>query len=71
MLSGLLAEARTNPYARLIYPDSVQALQQYASRLHREHASQTDVRIYDYADQGILWDRRQRGYETMGYIIDE
>jgi superfamily II DNA or RNA helicase len=51
-------------------------LQQYAGRLHREHASKTDVRIYDYVDTGHpvlmrMWDRRQRGYKTMGYVIDE
>lgn len=27
-------------------------LQQYAGRLHREHASKTDVLIYDYVDTG-------------------
>ncbi|WP_239795808.1 DEAD/DEAH box helicase [Candidatus Nitrotoga arctica] len=27
-------------------------LQQYAGRLHREHASKIDVRIYDYVDAG-------------------
>lgn len=25
-------------------------LQQYAGRLHREHANKRDVRIYDYAE---------------------
>ena len=51
-------------------------LQQYAGRLHREHASKTDVRIYDYVDTGHpvlmrMWDRRQRGYKAMGYVIGE
>jgi len=50
-------------------------LQQYAGRLHREHASKTDVLIYDYVDTGNLalermWDKRQRGYRAMGYRID-
>lgn len=50
-------------------------LQQYAGRLHREHASKTDVLIYDYVDTGNLalermWDKRQRGYRAMGYQID-
>ncbi len=27
-------------------------LQQYAGRLHREHASKTDVRIIDFVDSG-------------------
>ena len=49
-------------------------LQQYAGRLHREHAHKRDVRIYDYAetDQAQLsrmWDKRQRGYRAMGYQI--
>jgi superfamily II DNA or RNA helicase len=51
-------------------------LQQYAGRLHREHATKIDVRIYDYVDTGHpvlmrMWDRRQRGYKTMGYEIGE
>jgi superfamily II DNA or RNA helicase len=49
-------------------------LQQYAGRLHREHADKRDVRIYDYVetDQAQLarmWDKRQRGYRAMGYQI--
>jgi superfamily II DNA or RNA helicase len=48
-------------------------LQQYAGRLHREHASKTDVRIIDFVDTGHpallrMWDKRQRGYRAMGYI---
>lgn len=51
-------------------------LQQYTGRLHREHAFKTDVRIYDYVDTGHpvlmrMWDRRQRGYKAMGYVIGE
>ncbi|UCU96051.1 helicase [Hydrogenophaga taeniospiralis] len=47
-------------------------LQQYAGRLHREHASKTDVRIIDFVDTGHpallrMWDKRQRGYRVMGY----
>ena len=47
-------------------------LQQYAGRLHRDHASKTDVRIIDVVDTGHpallrMWDKRQRGYRTMGY----
>ena len=47
-------------------------LQQYAGRLHREHASKTDVRILDFVDTGHpallrMWDKRQRGYRAMGY----
>lgn len=49
-------------------------LQQYAGRLHREHADKQDVRIYDYVenDQSQLarmWNKRQRGYRAMGYLI--
>jgi len=49
-------------------------LQQYAGRLHREHASKTGVRIIDFVDTGHpallrMWDRRQRGYRAMGYRI--
>ncbi len=51
-------------------------LQQYAGRLHREHASKMDVRIYDYVDTGHpvlmrMWDKRQRGYKAMGYVMSE
>jgi len=49
-------------------------LQQYAGRLHREHADKQDVRIYDYVeiDQPQLarmWEKRRRGYRAMGYEI--
>jgi superfamily II DNA or RNA helicase len=49
-------------------------LQQYAGRLHREHATKTDVRIVDFVDIGHpallkMWDKRQRGYRAMGYRI--
>lgn len=49
-------------------------LQQYAGRLHREHASKADVRIVDFVDTGHpalprMWEKRQRGYRTMGYRI--
>ena len=49
-------------------------LQHYAGRLHREHASKTDVRIIDFVDTGHpallrMWDKRQRGYRAMGYRV--
>lgn len=49
-------------------------LQQYAGRLHREHVDKTRVRIIDVVDAGHpallrMWDRRQRGYQAMGYRI--
>jgi len=51
-------------------------LQQYAGRLHREHATKTDVRIIDFVDMGNpallrMWEKRQRGYMAMGYRIKE
>ena len=50
-------------------------LQQYAGRLHREHAGKTDVRIIDFVDGGYpallrMWDKRQRGYRAMGYRVE-
>jgi superfamily II DNA or RNA helicase len=49
-------------------------LQQYAGRLHREHADKQDVRIYDYVEReqrqlARMWDKRQSGYRAMGYQI--
>jgi superfamily II DNA or RNA helicase len=49
-------------------------LQQYAGRLHREHAGKADVRIIDFVDAGHpallrMWERRQRGYRVMGYRV--
>lgn len=51
-------------------------LQQYAGRLHREHATKTDVRIIDFVDTGHpallrMWEKRQRGYRAMGYGFKE
>ena len=50
-------------------------LQQYAGRLHREHASKTHVRIIDFVDTGHpallrMWEKRQRGYRAMGYRVE-
>jgi len=49
-------------------------LQQYAGRLHREHADKQDVRIYDYVENdqpqlARMWNKRQRGYHAMEYRI--
>ncbi len=49
-------------------------LQQYAGRLHREHATKSDVRVIDFVDTGHpallrMWEKRQRGYRAMGYKI--
>ncbi|MEX0679480.1 MAG: DEAD/DEAH box helicase family protein [Pirellulales bacterium] len=47
---------------------------QYVGRLHRLHHSKREVRVYDYADLNVpmlarMFDRRCRGYETVGYRI--
>jgi len=51
-------------------------LQQYAGRLHRDHATKTDVRIIDFVDTDHpalvrMWKKRQRGYKAMGYRLKE
>jgi superfamily II DNA or RNA helicase len=51
-------------------------LQQYAGRLHREHATKSDVKIIDIVDTGHpvllrMWDKRQSGYRAMGYRLSE
>jgi superfamily II DNA or RNA helicase len=51
-------------------------LQQYAGRLHREHAAKTDVRMIDFVDAAHpallrMWEKRKRGYRAMGYRIAE
>jgi superfamily II DNA or RNA helicase len=51
-------------------------LQQYAGRLHREHAEKTDVRTIDFVDTSHpawlrMWEKRQRGCRAMGYRIAE
>ena len=51
-------------------------LQQYAGRLHREHATKTDVKVIDFVDTGHpalirMWDKRQRGYRAMGYKLKD
>lgn len=47
---------------------------QYAGRLHRLHDGKREVRVYDYADLNVpmlakMFDRRCRGYESLGYTI--
>lgn len=51
------------------------ALQQYAGRLHRDHANKTDILIHDYAELdhpqlSRMWEKRQRGYRAMGYRVE-
>lgn len=47
-------------------------VQQYAGRLHREHAGKRQVRIIDFVDSGHpalqrMWTKRLRGYLALGY----
>jgi len=47
---------------------------QYVGRLHRLHEGKRQVRVYDYADLNVLmfsrmFDKRCRGYESLGYTI--
>lgn len=49
-------------------------LQQYAGRLHRDHAGKHEVRIYDYVDADVpplarMFNKRLRGYRAMGYAV--
>jgi len=51
-------------------------LAQYAGRLHRVHDMKNEVIIYDYADLGVpmlarMYDRRLKGYRSIGYEIIE
>jgi superfamily II DNA or RNA helicase len=51
-------------------------LAQYAGRLHRLHDSKKEVVIYDYVDMQIpmlarMFSRRCKGYEAIGYYIDQ
>lgn len=50
-------------------------LQQYAGRLHRDHAGKTDILIHDYVELdhpqlNRMWEKRQRGYRAMGYSVE-
>jgi superfamily II DNA or RNA helicase/very-short-patch-repair endonuclease len=47
---------------------------QYVGRLHRLHEGKRAVRVYDYADLNVamlanMFDRRCRGYESLGYTV--
>ncbi len=49
---------------------------QYAGRLHRDHHSKSEVRIYDYADMNVpmlarMFDRRMAGYKAIGYELKQ
>jgi len=49
-------------------------LQQYVGRLHRVHQGKVEVTVIDVADLGHpalvrMWERRQKGYQSLGYTI--
>ncbi len=51
-------------------------LTQYAGRLHRLHHLKKEVLIYDYVDFDVpvlvrMFEKRQRGYKSIGYEIEE
>jgi len=51
-------------------------LQQYVGRLHRLHDGKHVVQVYDYIDPNVvmlarMYDRRLRGYDTIGYSVEE
>ena len=50
-------------------------LQQYVGRLHRSHEGKHSVTVFDIVDRGHpalirMWEKRQKGYRAMGYVID-
>ena len=55
---------RTREFKEAVAADCAETTgQQYAGRLHREHASKTDVRIIDFVDTGHpallrMWDKQ-------------
>jgi len=51
-------------------------LVQYAGRLHRLRPGKHEVRIVDYVDNQVpvlsrMFEKRLRGYRSMGYTIPE
>jgi superfamily II DNA or RNA helicase len=49
-------------------------LSQYAGRLHRLHYAKKRVVVYDYADMDVpvlakMYERRRKGYKSIGYSI--
>lgn len=50
-------------------------LQQYVGRLHRLHDAKRVVQVYDYVDPSVamlarMYERRRRGYDAIGYILE-
>lgn len=51
-------------------------LQQYVGRLHRKHPNKSLVQVFDYVDVGVpmlsrMFQRRLRGYQSIGYQIED
>ncbi len=51
-------------------------LQQYVGRLHRRHTNKNLVQVYDYVDVHVpmlsrMFERRFRGYQSLGYQIED
>jgi superfamily II DNA or RNA helicase len=51
-------------------------LQQYVGRLHRLHDNKRFVQVYDYVDHYVpmlarMYERRLKGYSTIGYVIEQ
>ena len=51
-------------------------LQQYVGRLHRLHDRKLEVIVYDYVDGCVpvfsaMYSKRIRGYEAVGYVIED
>jgi superfamily II DNA or RNA helicase len=51
-------------------------LQQYVGRLHRLHDHKREVIVYDYVDGCVpvltaMYSKRVRGYEAVGYVIQD
>ena len=49
---------------------------QYSGRLHRRHATKTEVRIYDYVDRAVpmllrMFEKRLTTYRAIGYARGE
>lgn len=50
-------------------------LQQYVGRLHRLHDNKRVVQVYDYVDDWVpmlerMYERRLKGYGSIGYMLD-
>ncbi|ARK28662.1 TOTE conflict system archaeo-eukaryotic primase domain-containing protein [Halalkalibacter krulwichiae] len=51
-------------------------LQQYVGRLHRNHSSKSEVKVFDYVDSNIdvlerMFEKRLKGYKNIGYSLGE